>query len=92
MVFEKSLPPDWQKCCVGHFKMVTMVTTGGQNIFNVFFNYNLSISTFREKIISIYWSLKKIGLKGLCHLNYVGNRKIIISTVKYIKVTRRFSI
>ena len=39
-----------------------------KNIFNVFFNYNLSISTFREKMISIYWNLKKIGLKGLCHL------------------------
>ena len=57
------------KMAVGHLKTVTMVTAGDKNIIKVFFNYNQSILTFREKFIVIYWNLKKIGLKGLCHLN-----------------------
>ena len=33
----------------------------------------------------------QLYLYGDVSINYVGNRKIIISTVKYIKDTRRFS-
>ena len=39
-VFEKSLPPYYQKSCVGHLEMVTTVTAGAENIFEVVF-YNI---------------------------------------------------
>ena len=60
---------------------ISQRTTGKTSVNEILLQYNL---IYLEDQLQLY-------LYGHVSINYVGNRKIIISTVKYIKDTRRFS-
>ena len=68
-LFEKSLPPYYQKWYVGHLETVAIVNRGGYQQFKLYISVTIfSEVSFGKEMGWIYLNLKKICLKGVGHL------------------------